>query len=86
LLGSPIITFSAAQDDASDDTRLRIAAGRIQMSLCHHRDFLNKQMLMPNTGLLHRSNCDLFDHLVGADEQCLRQNHSNFLRRFRIDR
>jgi len=28
----------------------------------------------------------LFDHLVGADEQCLRQIHSNFLRRFRIDR
>ena len=29
---------------------------------------------------------ELFDHLVGTDENRLRQHHSNFLRGFRIDR
>jgi hypothetical protein len=44
-----IITFAPPQHDASDDTRLRIAAGRIQIGLCHNRDFLLKHMLMPKS-------------------------------------
>jgi hypothetical protein len=44
-----IITFAPPQDDAIDDTRLRIAAGRIQMVRCHNRDFLHKHMLMPKS-------------------------------------
>jgi len=44
-----IITFGCAQDLATDDTRLRIAAGRNKIGLCHHRDFLHKYMLMPKS-------------------------------------
>src|SRR5262249_23146012 len=35
-----IVTLAGADDDTSNDARLRIAACRIQMGLCHQRDFL----------------------------------------------
>ena len=53
----------------------RTILGSIEMSqTCrHNRTYASQQE-------------SLFDHLVGADEQRLRQNHSNLLRSFRIDR
>src|SRR5262249_2045593 len=51
-----IITLASPQCDASDDTRLRIAACRIQMGLGHHRNFLYEHMVTPisiDQGALH---------------------------------
>jgi len=53
-----IITLAnpQVQDDASDDSRSRIATCRIQMGLCHHRDFLHEHVVIPKSidhGALH---------------------------------
>jgi hypothetical protein len=64
-----IITLAnpQVQDDASDDSRSRIAACRIQMGLCHHGDFLHEHMVMPisiDQGALHPS----WERLINVSE------------------